>query len=149
MKMQQYLLLNKNKMNDFLLYIQESINNVFFYFFLITSIYLLWIKFIFNKKIKRGKDEYTDMYQIQTAKLDMIRKEHTEKIETIQNEMLKKEEERTRQWIESEKETLQILNGVSKILELSENIGKIESEKIISKLDDIKRIVENKKDGNQ
>ena len=40
--------------------------------------------------------------------------------------------------MESEKETLHVLNGVSTLLDLSDKIGRIESEKIIKKLDDLK-----------
>jgi hypothetical protein len=56
--------------------------------------------------------------------------------------MLKREEERSRQWMESEKETLHVLNGVSTLLDLSEKIGRVESEKIIKKLEELKAIVE-------
>ena len=56
--------------------------------------------------------------------------------------MLKREEERSRQWIESEKETLHVLNGVSMLLDLSDKISRVESEKIIKKLDELKIIVE-------
>ena len=55
--------------------------------------------------------------------------------------MLKREEERSRQWIESEKETLNVLNGVSILLDLSEKIGRVESEKILNKLEEIEEQV--------
>ena len=56
--------------------------------------------------------------------------------------MLKKEEERGRQWMESEKETLHVLNGVSQLLDLNEKIGRVESEKILLKLEEIREKVE-------
>jgi hypothetical protein len=72
-----------------------------------------------------------------TARVDNIRKEHAETLERIRVEMLKREEERGRQWMESEKETLHVLSGISTLLDLSEKIGKIESDKILQKFEDI------------
>jgi hypothetical protein len=77
------------------------------------------------------------MQQQHTAKIDNVRKEQSETLEKLRVEMLKREEERTRQWMESEKETLHVLNGVSNLLDLSEKLDKSESEKIIKKLDEI------------
>lgn len=56
--------------------------------------------------------------------------------------MLKREDERSRQWIESEKETLHVLSGVSNILDLNEKISKFESEKILTKLAEIQKKIE-------
>ena len=53
------------------------------------------------------------MQQQHVAKIDNIRKEHGDVLEKLRVEMLKREEDRTRQWIESEKETLNVLSGVS------------------------------------
>lgn len=76
------------------------------------------------------------------AKVDGIRKEHSDTLEKIRLEMLKREEERTRQWMESEKETLHVLNGVSILLDLSDKIGRVESEKILNKLEEIQGKIE-------
>jgi len=51
--------------------------------------------------------------------------------------MLKREEIKNRQWIESEKETLLVLNGVSTLLDLNEKLLTLESDKIFVKLDEI------------
>ena len=80
--------------------------------------------------------------QQHVAKIDAIRKDHSDTLERIRVEMLKKEEERIRQWVESEKETLHVLNGVSMLLDLNEKIGRVESEKILSKLDEIRKKIE-------
>ena len=77
------------------------------------------------------------MQQQQVAKIDMLRKNHIDTLELIRVDMLKREEERTRQWMESEKESLHVLNGVSHLLELSENIGRVESTKIMDKIDEL------------
>ena len=86
--------------------------------------------------------EMKHIQQQHVAKVDIIRKEHSDTLEKIRVEMLKREEERSRQWIESEKETLHVLNGVSMLLDLSDKISRVESEKIIKKLDELKIIVE-------
>jgi negative regulator of sigma E activity len=81
--------------------------------------------------------EMKSIQQQHAAKIDNVRKEQLETLEKLRVEMLKREEERTRQWMESEKETLHVLNGVSNLLDLSEKLDKSESEKIIKKLDEI------------
>lgn len=100
-----------------------------------------------TKQLNKRNEEIKNIQQQHTAKIDLIRKDHSDILNGLRSEMLKKEEERTRQWIESEKETLHVLNGVSSLLELSENIGRVESEKIISKLEEIKGIIEKKVNG--
>ena len=89
------------------------------------------------KSLKKKNAEIKSMQQQHVAKVDIIRKEHSDTLEKIRLEMLKREEERTRQWMESENEALHVLNGVSIILDLSEKLGKSESEKILKKLDEI------------
>lgn len=117
--------------------------NVFFYLFILAVFCIV----LLYRKITQKTNELSSNQQQHSAKIDRIRDDHAQTLEKIRGEMLKKEEERTRQWMESEKETLHVLNGVSQVLELSENISRVESEKIINKLDEIKTIVE-KKNGN-
>ena len=96
------------------------------------------------RTLKKKNVEIKLMQQQHVAKVDAVRKEHSDTLEKIRLEMLKREEERTRQWMESEKETLHVLNGVSTLLDLSEKIGRVESEKILKVLDtiyaDVKRV---------
>ena len=117
-------------------------NNVFFY--LTVGVILLFVGFLFTllKVLKKKSSDMKFMQQQQVAKIDIIRKEHEEKLEDIRKEMLKREEERSRQWQESEKETLHVLNGVSTLLDLSEKICRVESEKILKKLEEIQEKVE-------
>jgi len=111
--------------------------NVFFYLF-IGMMSILSILSILMMRIYRKKQvEIKLMQQQHVAKVDIIRKEHSDTLEKIRIEMLKREEERGRQWMESEKETLHVLNGVSTLLDLSEKIGRVESDKIMKKLDEI------------
>ena len=94
------------------------------------------------RTLRKKNVELKLMQQQHVAKVDMVRKEHADTLEKIRIEMLKREEERTRQWMESEKETLHVLNGVSTLLDLSEKLGKVESDKILKKLDEIQTKVE-------
>lgn len=109
--------------------------------FIITNIIqLLGMSFIMlYALIKLGKKNITINLQQQqhTAKIDNIRKDHSETLESIRLEMLRREEDSNRHWIESEKETLKVLNGVSNLLDLSEKINKVETDKIIGQLADI------------
>lgn len=88
-------------------------------------------------KSLKNKNDDAKLIQQHVTKVDIIRKDHSDTLEKIRVEMLKREEERIRQWMESEKETLHVLNGVSTLLDLNDKIEKNESEKIIKKLDEI------------
>jgi hypothetical protein len=116
--------------------------NVFFYLF--VGVVLLFVGFLFAllKVLKKKSSDMKLMQQQHVARIDNIRKEHTEKLEKLRMEMLKREEERSRQWMESEKETLHVLNGVSNLLDLSEKIEGVKSEKILDKLDEIQAKIE-------
>ena len=94
------------------------------------------------RALRKRTMEMKLMQQQHVARVDIIRKDHEDTLERIRVEMLKKEEERGRQWMESEKETLHVLNGVSMLLDLNEKIGRVESEKILLKLEQIREKVE-------
>jgi len=111
-------------------------SNVFFYLF--VSAILVFVGFLFAllKAMKKKSSDMKLLQQQHVARVDVIRKEQTEKLENIRLEMLKREEDRSRQWMESEKETLHVLNGVSSLLDLSEKIGRVESERILKKIEE-------------
>lgn len=117
--------------------------NIFFYLFVVSLLMTGIIILICTKRMANKNKEIKQIQSQYTAKIDTLRRDHNEKYDQLRNEMLKKEEERTRQWMESEKETLTVLNGISHILELSDNIAKIESDKILNKIADIKEIIQN------
>lgn len=119
-------------------------HNIFFYLFIFSGIIFFIVLKILHDKNSKYFEDIKSLQLQNAAKIDTLRKNHEDKVENLRNQMLKKEEDRTRQWAESEKEALHVLNGVSQILELSENLGKIESEKILNKLNEIKSIVEKK-----
>lgn len=78
--------------------------------------------------------ELKEINQTYANKQEEVRKEYVEKFEKLQNEYLKREDERNRQWSESEKQTLQVLNGVTSILELGEKMGQKDTKEILEKL---------------
>lgn len=109
-------------------------NNLFFYLFIISMIISIIITIRnFNKHIKN----ISILKQDSENKINELNKLHENKMENIRLEMLNREDDKNRMWAESEKETLKVLSGVSNLLDLSEKINKVESDKIIKKLDDI------------
>jgi|GEM_PF-1563070 hypothetical protein len=120
--------------------------NAFFYLFIISIIIFSIICLSLVKTNRKKTAEMKLLQQQHVAKVDNIRKEHSDTLEKIRVEMLKREEDRSHQWIESEKETLHVLNGVSTLLDLSERIGRVESEKILKKLDEIQIKIEKNND---
>lgn len=105
---------------------------------LIVGIVAFFVSILIAMRALRKKNAELKLIQQQyLARIDNIRKEHGDTLEKIRLEMLKREEERGRQWMESEKETLHVLNGVSTLLDLSEKIGRVESEKILKVLTEL------------
>ena len=118
---------------------QMNYYNALFYItigLLVSTIFI--IIFLFRQVNKKNIENKLLDFQHNAEMID-VRKEHCEVLERIRIEMLKREEEKNRQWIESEKETLHVLDGVSTLLDLSDKFGRIESEKIITILEDIQR----------
>jgi len=116
--------------------------NAFFYLFVISLIGFFILALSMMKVFRKKTSDAKLAQQQHTARVDAIRKDHSDTLERIRVEMLKKEEERSRQWMESEKETLHVLNGVSMLLDLNEKIGRVESEKILLKLEEIREKIE-------
>lgn len=116
--------------------------NIFFYLFLIAITISAFVIINLNNKIRLIVNECKTNQSQEIAKLDSVRKDHSDVLERIRIEMLKREEERNRQWMESEKETLHVLSGVSNLLDLSDKLSRVESDKIIKKLEEIQDKVE-------
>jgi len=112
--------------------------NVFFCLFIGLLLLSIGLLFAFLKVLKKKSSDMKQMQLQHVAKIDVIRNEHLNTLENLRIEMLKREEERTRQWMESEKETLYVLNGISNLLDLTDKIARVDSEKILNKLDEIK-----------
>ena len=106
-------------------------NNIFFYLFIIETIIFFLFIYISNKKKKKLQANHN---------IDI--NEYEKSLERMRIELLRREDERTRQWMESEKETLHVLNGVSNLLDVSEKLCKFDSDKILKKLQEIQDKVE-------
>jgi len=105
-------------------------SNVFFYLLIVAVLGFVLYSLYMIMLMKKKTAEMKLMQQQYVARVDVIRKENSDKLENLRVEMLKREEERSRQWMESEKETLHVLNGVSNLLELSDKVDKVEFKKI-------------------
>ena len=78
-------------------------------------------------------------------KLDNLQTKYTTKMDDIRIEMMTKEDERNKQWRESEKETLIVLKGVNSVLEMSEKMKENDTQKIIDKIRILEKIISNGK----
>ena len=119
-------------------------SNIFFYLFIIELIFTITMGLVYSKRFNLNRSETKLMQQQHIAKIDNIRKDHSLTLEKIRSEMLKREEERGRQWMESERETLHVLGGVSNLLDLSEKFNRVESNKIIKILLELQEKIEKK-----
>lgn len=88
---------------------------------------------LFKVLLNCGK-ELKEINKENKEKLEEVRKDYLTKFETIQNEYLRRSEDRNKQWSDSEKETLQVLNGVTSILSMSEKMGQKDTKEILDKL---------------
>ena len=120
--------------------------NIFFYLFAVSSILFFVIIRVCTKRIAAKNAETKQVQQQYSAKFDAIRKDHEETLEKVRGEMLKKEEDATRQWQEAEKESMLVLNRMTQLLELSENFGRVESNKILAKIEELKELFNNNLD---
>lgn len=117
-------------------------HNVFFYLF-IGVIMLFGIGIMAMVRALHNKTKHAELIEHQhVARVDNIRKENEEKLDGIRVEMLKREEERSRQWMESERETLRVLNGVSNLLDLSDRFDKSRLDKISTVVTEINEKIE-------
>ena len=119
-------------------------NNLFLYLFLITTIGCVYLTFLYIKNTKKYNNNILTLESSHNKKIDEINTQHEKKMESIRLEMLKREDDKNRMWVESEKETLRVLSGVSNLLDLSEKINKVESDKILKELDNIKNLINKK-----
>ena len=107
--------------------------------FLVTLVLLLigvvvFFYFRIEKLNKDQKDEIINHEKEYQEEYNKIRNLYETKIDDLSKENLKKYEEMNRQWVESEKETLNVLNGVSSILEMSEKMSKVDTDRILEKI---------------
>lgn len=121
-----------------LLYIlPPSYSEILMLLLFITTIFSTTLFIILLKKIDKKNKELKNIQQQYIGKIDSLRKEHSEILNNIRKESLKREEDRNNQWIESERELLNVLNGLSMFFDINEKLNKVESEKILAKLQEI------------
>ena len=119
--------------------------NPFFYLFVVALLLLIGCGYFCLVRLGKKSSETKLLQQQYAARIDVLRKEHADTMEKLRTEMLKREEDRSRQWMESERETLRVLNGVSSLLDLSKRVGRVDSDKIMSKLGEIQTKIEDLK----
>jgi hypothetical protein len=119
--------------------------NIFFYISLALILIILILHLKYNKKLKQKNIEHTQIQQQNIAKIDSIYNEHTNSLENIRKEMLRREDEKNRLWENSEKETLHVLAGVSNILDLTDKLNNAESNKIIELINEINNKIDDDK----
>ena len=127
-------------------------NNVFFYLFAGAVILFVIGVWVLMKTLKKKISESKLLQQQHIARIDNVRKENSNVLDGLRIEMLKREDDRIRQWMESEKETLHVLTGISRLLELSDKVDKVELKNISEKLQLIEnklKLIENKLDDGQ
>lgn len=84
-------------------------------------------------------NELKKVHEDNSKNLLTLQNTHTEKIDSIRTEIMNKEDERNKQWRESEKETLIVLKGVNTVLEMSEKMKENDTQKIIDKIDSLEK----------
>ena len=103
------------------------------------------------KKIIELNSEFVNKTEVNLKKekeeLDKIRKENKEELDKIRKEILEREEERNKQWRESERETLNVLNGVNSVLEMGEKMKESDTKILMAKLNELKNSLDNLKNG--
>lgn len=112
-------------------------HEIFVYLFIIQVIITILVVVVFFIHIRKSIKKRNNIEKKYFDNINNLTTNHIEQVEKIRNNSNKRDEERSRQWFESEKETLKVLNGVSKLLDLNEKITKLESTKIMSKLDEL------------
>lgn len=84
-------------------------------------------------------------YEDKSQELKSVQEDYANKIDEIRKENMTKEDERSRQWRESEKETLVVLKGVNSVLEMSEKMKENDTQKIIDKISSLENNIKNGK----
>jgi ABC-type multidrug transport system fused ATPase/permease subunit len=116
-------------------------HHLFVYLFIAQVIITILVVVAFLLHIRKSIKKRNEIEKKYVKNVADIAQKQLEQLEKIRINTNKREEERSRQWFESEKETLKVLGGVSKLLDLNEKIAKLESSKMIIKLDEIHNII--------
>ncbi len=97
-----------------------------------------------NTKQNDMSEQINKLHQDHLKQIGELHQDHANKIDDIRQQQVKHEETLNKQWSESARETLQVLNGVSLILEMGEKASKYETDKILEKIENTeKRLIDN------
>lgn len=131
------LLLNAVGSTEF---IEAAKNNDMTALLSIIIIVLVGVIVILIKEYSKKNTKQNDM----SEQINKLHQDHANKIDDIRQQQAKHEETLNKQWSESARETLQVLNGVSLILEMGEKASKYETDKILEKIENTeKRLIDN------
>lgn len=96
------------------------------------------VVYLFTINQKKGKELF-ELQSNTTEKTHTINKDHIERLDEIRKEIMQKEDLRSKENKDTEREILSILNGLSQILELREAKNKNENIVILDKLNEINK----------
>lgn len=99
----------------------------------ILSTVIIFVYKQYNNKVK----EILNIHEDYSEKMRKLNLNNEDKLERIRERIDRTEEDRNKQWIESEKETLQVLNGVTHVLEVSEKMERVDSQNILDKINQL------------
>ena len=119
----------------------QNCQEIFIYLFVMLVIITILVMVSFMLYNKTATKKRISIEKNYVKRIDELSKIHIKQIEKIRINSNKRDEERSRQWFESEKETLKVLGGVSKLLDLNEKVTDVESSKIMLKLNEIHNII--------
>lgn len=99
----------------------------------ILSTVIIFVYKQYNSKVK----EILNIHEDYSEKMRKLNLNNEDKLDRIRERIDRTEEDRNKQWIESEKETLQVLNGVTHVLEVSEKMERVDSQNILDKINQL------------
>ena len=135
------LLLNAVGSTEF---VEAAKNNDMTTLLSIIIVVLVGVIVVIAREYSKKNIKYNEMSEQHSKNINDLHQEHAAKIDEIRQQQVKHEETVVKQWSESARETLQVLNGVSVVLEMGEKASKYETDKILEKIENTeKRIIDN------
>lgn len=125
-------------------FVEAAKNNDMTTLLSIIIVVLVGAVVIITREYSKKNTKYNEMSEQHSKNINELHQEHANKIDEIRQQQVKHEETLIKQWSESSRETLQVLNGVSLVLEMGEKASKYETDKILEKIENTeKRIIDN------
>ncbi len=125
-------------------FVEAAKNNDMLTLLSIIIVVLVGVVVVLAREYSKKNTKSNEMSEQHSKNINEIHQEHATKIDDIRQQQVKHEENVVKQWSESARETLQVLNGVSVVLEMGEKASKYETDKILEKIENTeKRIIDN------